>query len=206
MHKYLIIPALILAFFVYSYVWAADTGAMLPTAAANDATVGTTDWGADVNTALTDNGSGPNCGCRLSGPVTDDTVRLFVGGVPVGDDKALGTTFTTGVRTYGGVADLWGLTPTPAQINAVNFGIGYSFLGNGGTSKYLYLSDFDFAIPADATIDGIKVDTDVINSGNPIIDYVTITVYYTEAASSVAATGAIRTSSVQVRSGSIQMR
>lgn len=191
----------------YSYVQAADTGHLFADSAVNDAAVGTTDWLNPTN-ALTDNGStDTTCGCRVSGGVTDWIVRLNKSGTPLGgDNKSLGTTFTTGVRTYGGAADAWSLALTPTDINDTTFGVGISFVGNGGISKYLLVTDFDFAIPAGATINGIEVALDVINAaGNPSVDYVSMKVYYTEAVAP-AATGAVRAGSVQVRTGQVNVR
>lgn len=159
-----------------------------PGTASNDATVGTIDWVDDNSTGLSlvelisanDGNTTHPTGVRITGGVTDTSARLFIGGSPAGDSKHLGTTFSTGVRTYGGASDLWGLTPSVAQINASNFGFGISITGNGGTSKYLYVSNFGFSIPTGATIDGIEVDADVINTiGEPDFDYISIKVYYT---------------------------
>ncbi|KKL46711.1 hypothetical protein LCGC14_2342830, partial [marine sediment metagenome] len=129
----------------------------------SDSSVGTVVW-AQTTGALTDDDDYSTAahadGVRVSGGVTDDTVRLFVGGSPVGDDKAFDSTFTSGVRTYGGSSELWGLTPSVAQVNASDFGIGFSILGNAGTSEYLYVSNFGFNVPTGAIIDGIEVYMD----------------------------------------------
>jgi len=73
----------------------------------------------------------------LSG-VADFSVQLYVGGVFIGDDKA-----NPGIPwpmygfdtflSYGGTADLWGLTPTPADVNASNFGVGIAAKSYAGT-------------------------------------------------------------------------
>lgn len=170
----------------------ADTGLIFPGAAVNDATVGTIDWienwDADPDNAndligaiSADGGGGLHpTGVRISASVTDSTAKLFIGGVPAGSNKAFGTGFTTGIRTYGSASDLWGLTPTTAQVNASDFGFGISLTGNGGTSKYLYVSNFGFTIPASTIIDGIEVKCDVqIPSGNPNFDYIQVKIYYT---------------------------
>lgn len=56
----------------------------------------------------------------------DYEVKLYVGGVQVGDNKAITSTPYSGevTDTYGGPSDLWGLTPTKTQIEASNFGVG----------------------------------------------------------------------------------
>lgn len=55
-----------------------------------------------------------------TGTVQDNSVRLVIGGVVVGTDEATAIDWSTAgyeVVTYGGPTDLWGLTPTPADIN-----------------------------------------------------------------------------------------
>lgn len=75
--------------------------------------------------------------------------KLKKAGSLVGDDKIVSATVSTDVYTMGGSTDLWGTTWTAAQINAANFGFGFSA---GFTS-----SGNDFTIA---------------------IDYVRITVYW----------------------------
>jgi hypothetical protein len=79
--------------------------------------------------------------------VLDNTVQLLVGGVATGTNKATATTYTTTLTaaTYGGSADLWGTTLTPAQVNATNFGINFS-AGRTGTGS------------ATARVDAIQVN------------------------------------------------
>lgn len=58
--------------------------------------------------------------------VTDFSIRLVIDGSVAGDDKKDTVTkwpTTEAAKSYGGVADLWGLTPTVDQVNASNFGI-----------------------------------------------------------------------------------
>lgn len=56
----------------------------------------------------------------------DNVVKLVQGGAVAGDDKADAVTAwpnpAAAYASYGGAADLWGLTWTPAQINAADFG------------------------------------------------------------------------------------
>lgn len=88
------------------------------------------------------------------GNASDNSVRLFVGGSPAGDNKAAGGNYDIGTPaspTYGGAADTWGLTPTAEQVNASNFGVGFSFTATAGPQ-------------------GIAVQ----------VDWITMTVYYTE--------------------------
>ena len=63
----------------------------------------------------------------------DGHVQLIKGGVISGTDKADGVTSwpTSDTNfTYGGVGDLWGLTLTPADVNASNFGVAITALRN----------------------------------------------------------------------------
>lgn len=57
--------------------------------------------------------------------ISDSSVRLVKGGSIVGDDKASGTTWTTAdvVANYGSLVDMWGVTLTPSEVNATDFGI-----------------------------------------------------------------------------------
>lgn len=57
--------------------------------------------------------------------VSDNSVRLVVGGVISGDDKSSASTWTTSdvVATYGSSTDMWGLSLIPADINSSTFGV-----------------------------------------------------------------------------------
>lgn len=58
-----------------------------------------------------------------AGVCAENEVKLLIGGVAAGDDKSTGIfPSTESSRTIGGVSDLWGTTPTVAQVNATNFG------------------------------------------------------------------------------------
>jgi len=62
----------------------------------------------------------------------DDNVQLIKGGVRSGTDKSAGNWPTTEqVNTYGGQADLWGFTLTPADVNAADFGFAIRASNNG---------------------------------------------------------------------------
>jgi len=62
-----------------------------------------------------------------SGAIRDSSIRLTKDGTAVGDSKALTDQNwpDTGYewQSYGGPADLWGTTLTPAEVNAVAFGV-----------------------------------------------------------------------------------
>lgn len=67
--------------------------------------------------------------CAFHSPPTetrDHRIRLYKGGVLVGDDKAVGDLWpeTDTYVTYGGENDLWGTTWTVEEVNASGFGVG----------------------------------------------------------------------------------
>ena len=64
-------------------------------------------------------------GGTASATVKDQSIQLIKGGTASGTDKATATTWTTALTTatYGTSSDLWGLTLTPADVNAANFGL-----------------------------------------------------------------------------------
>lgn len=62
-----------------------------------------------------------------AGDITDQEVKLLIAGTPSGSNKATGTPWATSdpgtYVSYGGAADLWGLTPTASDINNSGFGV-----------------------------------------------------------------------------------
>lgn len=79
----------------------------------------------------------------VTSPATIGVVRyeaiLEVGGVPVGTPRSVfvNVNAATSTATFGGVADLWGMTAgslTVAQVNASNFGVRF-FCVNGGSKS-----------------------------------------------------------------------
>lgn len=68
----------------------------------------------------------------------DASVKLYYLGAPAGEERAdTGTQWeaTETEVSYGGVSDLWWLTPTYDEINSVNFGACISADANGGMSS-----------------------------------------------------------------------
>lgn len=59
-----------------------------------------------------------------TGAISDKIVRLVKGGTVSGDNKFNGDIWTASdtVYTYGSSTDLWGLSLTPTDVNASNFG------------------------------------------------------------------------------------
>ncbi len=61
----------------------------------------------------------------VTSPIYDSAVRLYVGGVINGTNHATGTQWPTAIdlySSYGGSTDDWGVTLTPAIVNAGDFG------------------------------------------------------------------------------------
>lgn len=107
---------------------------------------------------------------NTGGASTNDAdLNLLKGGVIVGTDKAVTTDWPTTMTptTYGGVADLWGTTWTPADINASNFGVSLSVLNQSGFSNRTASVDYiqitvtytllqpDLAITKSNTVGGV---------------------------------------------------
>jgi len=68
--------------------------------------------------------------------VVDYTVNLLKGGAPVGANLANTQAWARSYdinQTYGGDANMWGTTWTPAEINATDFGLALSVYRYGGT-------------------------------------------------------------------------
>lgn len=100
-----------------------------------------TDWlrasnfGFAIPTGATIDGVEVTIERRASG-FRDDALYLFDGSANIGNNKADTATGWTGsdlVVTYGGAADLWGATLTPAIINGSGFGLRFSVFDTIGT-------------------------------------------------------------------------
>lgn len=125
-----------------------------------------------------------------------DSVKIVKANTISGDEKKTGSvTGTLAYYSFGGVSDLWGLGWTADDINNSTFGVACSFLGNGlaginYTTYYLQSTNYGFAIPAGATINGIvagiKAQGLVSTFSTAFVDVSRITVYYTEAAAGPA--------------------
>lgn len=124
----------------------------------------------------------------------DDEIRLLKGGTPSATNHSTGANWantTDAVFTYGNPTDLWGETWLPADINASNFGARLQIDNVGDAtikSNYLDASDFGFAIPSTAVIDGIELNIErhmqtgsgMLALRNARVDHMEIVVYYTD--------------------------
>lgn len=121
-----------------------------------------------------------------------DGLKLIKAGTIGGSDK--GTTgdynlyLSDHTHTYGGAADLWGNTLTDTDVNNSGFGValGVNQTQDGtSSSDWLKATNFGFAIPSGATINGITValemkgDATAPPTGKTYVDYISITVDYT---------------------------
>ena len=85
----------------------------------------------------------------------DAAVRLVKAGAIQPTDRSLATSYTTAevLQSYGGSADLWGNTWTPADINATNFGAAYAAIkANSAGGSHRIEVDY-ISITVDYTLD-----------------------------------------------------
>lgn len=143
--------------------------------------------------------------CNLTGGtnrIWDNHIYLTKdGSAAVGNDKSQSAAWpghgSITDDVFGGAADLWGASWTPAEINAATFGVLMACRNpeNNAWSYYLCAKNFGFAIPTGATIQGIRVDfyrgDDVLAGYTAYVDYVTITVTYSEDIALTAAPDAL---------------
>ena len=127
-------------------------------------------------------------------PIYDNSVKIIKGGSISGDEQAIVTvlpTDTDDVITYGtGTTDLWGLSWTRADVVASTFGVAFKVNDAYGVSNYLEATNFTFSsIPTGSSINGIVATVECHRSYDndnfvwkAYIDYISLTVYYTEAA------------------------
>lgn len=110
--------------------------------------------------------------------------KLVIGGSITGDNKAVGTDIPSAdtYLSYGSSSDLWGTTPTAAQVNGSDFGLAFAVTSTGGSgSNWLLATNFGFTIPDGSTIDGIIAEVECKDPDNQTnVDHVRITVHYTE--------------------------
>lgn len=84
------------------------------------------------------------------GNVRDSTVKLVVGGTVSGNNKAdTGTNWPSvndGSVTYGSSSDLWGLSLSPSDVNATDFGAVVSATIAAGSSDTARVDDMTIAV------------------------------------------------------------
>lgn len=204
------ILAILAAVSVYTFVQAADTGFVSPTAASNDTSVGTGAWASPENIFSSDDADASRGG--FSGTFISNYLKAQTFGfsIPTGATidgievqiEKLGSTVTDEhvriVKADGtiGSENKADTTTSWPDIDAyVTYG--------GSTDKWSEtwtaedINDADF---------GVVISADVVHPASIAVDHIQIKVYYTEAAANPAATGAVRSSSMQIRGGTMQVR
>lgn len=124
--------------------------------------------------------------------VSDKTIQLSKTGELIGNNKATGAVLPLNeweTRNFGGETDVWGASLTPNYVNSSDFGVSIQYTHDGYDTAYLEATNFGFAVPSNATIDGISVSVEHrVRRANPYapyypnVDYVSMTVFYTLAA------------------------
>lgn len=103
--------------------------------------------------------------------VRDSVLSLIKGGVITGSNfAATGTDWPGGeaAANYGGIANLWGTTWTPAEINAANFGVAFSATStNNRTASVDYIQiTITYTLPATTT--ALTSDIDPSTAGQTV--------------------------------------
>lgn len=203
--KKVIFTIVIIILLAIAYIAYADaTSATYPGTGADDSATGTVAW---VNptriTASDSSDSTVSLSVTTKQPGERD-IQLVKGGTISGNNKAsdndsgqIGS--DRGFVSYGSSSDLWGLTLTPTDINASNFGAVFCVRTNwdvplsSNISHFLKGTNFGFSIPSTATINGILLEVDENgNNGFPTavvsVDSMRITVTYTLASATFSQT------------------
>lgn len=90
-----------------------------------------------------------------AGAVAGTEYRLVIGGTVSGDNKAEGAwPGSLAYGTFGGAADKWGLTPTPVQITANDFGFAMRCEDTDGSGE--------------ASVDHIRITVYYTTTGNMV--------------------------------------
>lgn len=76
-----------------------------------------------------------------TGAVASTILRMVVGGAVSGDDKG-GLVVWESEQVLGSDSDTWGLALTPAQVNASDFGVVLSTVGNAGRGSSVPSVDY----------------------------------------------------------------
>ena len=119
--------------------------------------------------------------------IVDASVKLVKGGTISGADKANTRTYwptSQTAVTYGSPTDLWGLTWTPSDINATNFGVAFACKNLASNGKYgypdgiqikVYYSDASSVTPAAPSVSISPAGQTITKDGNCAVYEVTIT-------------------------------
>ena len=129
----------------------------------------------NTGTALT-GGSSPSVSVAMTtagsvGALQDNTVQLLKAGAPVGNNKAVSTTWGTTLSTitYGSSSDLWGLSVgslTGADVNASNFGLRFAAKNVAAASSTASIDYITIKITYKPDAPGIGTSATPINTAN----------------------------------------
>lgn len=102
-----------------------------------------------------------------SSDIYDVGVQLLKAGAMVGSNKASSTYWPTALAsaTYGGVADLWGTTWTPEEVNASGFGVALKVRKTAGGDRTAYVDTMQITVTYSNT------STSVDCGGAPAVTY-----------------------------------
>lgn len=165
------------------------SGPLSPSTTVDDSTVGSVVWTNPNNAQVSDS---IYASSSVNNGAIDFSVKIVKGNTIAGTDQSVAAAWppTKAYAMFGSSSNLWGLAWTPGDINASNFGVavaatGTLFKGSAITTHYLKTTNFGFAIPGSATVNGIVVEVQRYatnlggGSDGVYIDHIRITVYYT---------------------------
>ena len=141
-----------------------------------------TNYGFTIPAAATINGITVTIGrfgsTGFGNDVRDSVVSLIKGGAITGSNLAVAGTDWGGTEAavnYGGIANLWGTTWTPAEINAANFGVAFSVTStNNRTASVDYIQvTVTYSLPATTTT--LTSSLNPSNSGDSVTFTATVT-------------------------------
>lgn len=160
-----------------------DTGVKYPNSAVDQG--GSYAW-TNVNNVKADDAAYATRAYTSGGDLA--SLQLVSSGSVVGSSKvASGLGFSLHTISVGDSSDVWGATLTPAIVNSSTFGVD-AICKVASTPLYantIRVTDFGFSVPSGATIDGVVVSVEGYTASSRVggtiyLDFVQITVYYTE--------------------------
>jgi hypothetical protein len=129
-----------------------------------------TNFGFSIPTGATINGVLLETYFTHSGSATDKSVKLVKGGTIGGTEHSASTNLgghDSSYFPYGNSTDLWGLTLTPADINASNFGAVVSYQGIPSTGGLVNVDHIRITVTytaaSSASISNIQSITNIIS-------------------------------------------
>lgn len=161
-----------------------DTGVKYPSAAADLG--GSYAW-TNVNNVKADDAAYASRAYTNTPYIT--SVQLVSSGSVIGTATYPSPSLYSSLRVMsaGGSSDIWGATLTPAVVNSSTFGADVicRIANSPLYANTIRVTDFGFSVPSGATIDGVLMEIEGYYAssrvgGTVYLDFVRITVYYTE--------------------------